>query len=235
MVEDAAQAIGAEFAGHPAGSMGDVGCLSFYPTKNLGGAGDGGMCTTPARRPGRSPAAVAWARHAATLLSPGDGHQQPLGFVPGRGAERESCRTWKHWADSAAAMPSATRNSSPMRDSTAAWAFRPRPRCGGTCGINTRCVSPAGSAMCCASRSPRPASAARSTIPWRSHQQECYRALGYGEWSCRETERAAREVLALPIYPELTLAEQTLVVDRIAAFFAGRRTSVTAPHAAATL
>ena len=46
VVEDCAQAIGAEFGGRRAGSMGDVGCFSFYPTKNLGGAGDGGMLTT---------------------------------------------------------------------------------------------------------------------------------------------------------------------------------------------
>ena len=43
VVEDAAQAIGAEDRGRRAGSMGQVGCISFYPTKNLGGAGDGGM------------------------------------------------------------------------------------------------------------------------------------------------------------------------------------------------
>ena len=46
MIEDAAQAIGATYHGRPAGSMGDIGCLSFYPTKNLGGFGDGGMLTT---------------------------------------------------------------------------------------------------------------------------------------------------------------------------------------------
>ena len=45
VVEDAAQSIGAEFDGRRAGSMGEIGCLSFYPTKNLGGAGDGGMLT----------------------------------------------------------------------------------------------------------------------------------------------------------------------------------------------
>ena len=46
VIEDAAQAIGAEAGGRRAGSIGDAGCLSFYPTKNLGGAGDGGMVTT---------------------------------------------------------------------------------------------------------------------------------------------------------------------------------------------
>ena len=46
VVEDAAQSIGATYKGQPAGSIGDIGCFSFYPTKNLGGFGDGGMLTT---------------------------------------------------------------------------------------------------------------------------------------------------------------------------------------------
>ncbi|MEI6341845.1 MAG: DegT/DnrJ/EryC1/StrS family aminotransferase [Verrucomicrobiota bacterium] len=46
VVEDCAQAIGATWNGRPLGGIGDIGCVSFYPTKNLGAAGDGGMCVT---------------------------------------------------------------------------------------------------------------------------------------------------------------------------------------------
>jgi dTDP-4-amino-4,6-dideoxygalactose transaminase len=46
VIEDAAQAIGAEYKGRRAGSMGDYGCFSFFPSKNLGGGGDGGMVVT---------------------------------------------------------------------------------------------------------------------------------------------------------------------------------------------
>jgi dTDP-4-amino-4,6-dideoxygalactose transaminase len=51
------------------------------------------------------------------------------------------------------------------------------------------------------------------------HRQECFSALGYGPGSLPETERAAREVLSLPIFPQLTLQEQESVVRGIAQYF----------------
>lgn len=57
------------------------------------------------------------------------------------------------------------------------------------------------------------------TTPYTIHLQPCYQGLGYQEGRFKEAERAAREVLALPIYPELTEKQQELVVHTVEQFF----------------
>jgi dTDP-4-amino-4,6-dideoxygalactose transaminase len=65
--------------------------------------------------------------------------------------------------------------------------------------------------------------------PLGLHEQDCFRYLGYSPTDLFETYRASREVLALPIFPELTAEEQQIVVDRTAAFFATGKNGHTVP------
>ena len=68
VIEDAAQAIGAEYKGKRAGSIGDYGCFSFFPSKNLGAAGDAGMVVTNNREQGGKTDAGAGARFETQIL-----------------------------------------------------------------------------------------------------------------------------------------------------------------------
>ena len=102
---------------------------------------------------------------------------------------------------------------------------------GGTSGINMWLRVPDG--LRTALRESLAASRIGTEIyyPLGVHQQECYRWLGYERGDLPETERAANEVMALPMFPELTAEQQKVVVGGIAAFFqnANRGHSLPAP------
>ena len=91
VIEDAAQAIGAEYKGRRAGSMGRYGCFSFFPSKNLGAAGDGGMVTDQRRRRGRKAPRPARSRLEAEVLPRDDRRQLPLRRAPGGHRHASSC------------------------------------------------------------------------------------------------------------------------------------------------
>ena len=90
VIEDAAQAIGATYKGRQAGTMGTAGCFSFFPSKNLGAFGDGGLLTTERRGAGARSAAAAQPRRRAEVLPQAHRRQLPPRCAAGRRAPREA-------------------------------------------------------------------------------------------------------------------------------------------------
>lgn len=218
LIEDAAQAIGAEWEGHRAGSIGEIGCFSFYPTKNLGGAGDGGMLTT------NDDAIAEWLR----LLRQHGMNPRYYHKVVGINSRLDSFQA----AVLNVKLPHLDQWSE-LRQANAARYFD----LFATAGLDRILTLPVAHPNCrhvwnqYVVRVPdgrrdalREFLAKRKIgseiyYPLGLHDQECFRYLGYKPGDLPETDRAAREVLALPIFPELTADEQKQVVDCIAAFF----------------
>ena len=90
LIEDAAQAFGAAWSGHPAGSLGDAAAFSFYPTKNLSAAGEAGMVTTSNADLAERATMLARPRHAQALLSRGSWLEQPTRHRAGSGTAGEA-------------------------------------------------------------------------------------------------------------------------------------------------
>jgi dTDP-4-amino-4,6-dideoxygalactose transaminase len=217
VIEDAAQAIGAELAGRRAGSMGQMGCLSFYPTKNLGGAGDGGMLTTNCdelaerlrllRVHGMRPR---YYHGVVGINSRLDAFQAAVLNVKlpqlDRWTEMRQANAQRYTEmftsaglDRLLGLPPVAaqrrhvwnqyvvRVPGRRRDELRQFLAEAR--------IGSEIYYPVG-----------------------LHQQECFGYLGCAPADLPETLRATEEVLALPIFPELTAGQQQRVVDRIAAF-----------------
>jgi dTDP-4-amino-4,6-dideoxygalactose transaminase len=216
VIEDTAQAIGAKFQGRPAGSLSAVSCLSFYPTKNLGAFGDAGMLTTHDKA-----LADRIRLFAAHGMNPRYYHQ-----LVGINSRLDS-------------IQAAVLNVKLTR--LAEWSARRADnarrydRMFAEAGLAERIALPATDRRCDhvwnqytiripggrrdAVKAQLAAAGVGSEVyyPVPLHLQKCFQLLGYGIGSLPETERAASEVLSLPIFPELTEQEQVTVVTRLAA------------------
>ena len=225
VVEDAAQALGAEyqFQGRTvkAGTMGKVGTFSFYPTKNLGAAGDAGavICRDEA-----------FAERVRLCRQHGMEQRYYHHFVGGNFRLDEI-----QAAVLAVKLPHLDRWSAARRG--AADVYREEF---GRLGLTDRITLPVEPyrergltnhhiyhqyVIRTARRDELREHLTRKEIgtaiyyPLALHEQDCFSYLGYRTGDLPEAERAARETLALPIYPELTRAQQRYVAEAIAEFF----------------
>lgn len=218
VIEDAAQSIGASYCGRQAGTIGQIGCFSFYPTKNLGAFGDAGLLTT--NDPDLAEKLAALRVHGSRrryfhdwvgINSRLDAIQAAVlnvklqyldGWTTARQAHAE------HYKRTFA------RHGVPVKVH--------EPACYQTRHIYNQFV------ITCDRRDELRAWLAESQIsseiyyPLSLHQQGCFLCLGYGEGDFPVSEDLARRVLALPIYPELHPEDIDYVVDRVAAFYALR-------------
>lgn len=221
VVEDAAQAIGADYRGRRAGTLGQLGCFSFFPTKNLGGFGDGGMVTA------NDPALAGRVR---SLRNHGFGEKYYNLEVGGNfrldamqaAVLRVKLRHLESWHESR------QRNAARYRDlfeeaglSSPEGPIVPPVEAGHGRHIYHQFV------IRCERRDELRGYLAENGIgsavyyPVPLHLQECFEGLGYSAGEFPVAESAARDCLALPIYPELTAEAAAEVVSALRAFYSG--------------
>ncbi len=222
LVEDAAQSIGATHRGRPAGSFGDAASFSFYPTKNLGGMGDGGLVTTSRAdlaskvRLLRSHGDTGRYEHAVIgLNSRMDAFQAAvlrvkLVKLDEWGAQRR--RIAALYSEGLGAV--AGEGAAPVR--------LPAALPPGDVSAWHQYVIRSGRRDDLAEFLRRRGIGSAVYYPAPVHLQPCFRELGVREGALPEAERACREVLALPIYPGLTDVEVEAVCEAVAAFHGAR-------------
>lgn len=219
VVEDACQAIGATYKDRNAGTMGDFGCFSFFPSKNLGGAGDGGMVITS------NPQLAERVR----LLRTHGSHQKYFHSIVGFNSRLDELQAailrvklpyLRQWSN--ARHENATRYGGDFRSA------------GLLSQITLPTVLPNRShifhqyVIRCKMRDELHASLKAAGVgteiyyPVSLHEQECFRMLGYTADDLPRSHSASKETLALPVYPELSDAQRHYVVDAAAAFYRGK-------------
>jgi len=234
VIEDAAQAIGAECAGRRVGSIGRTGCFSFYPTKNLGAFGDAGLVTTTDSA--LADRLRAMSRHGCT-------HDKYHHDHVGWNARLDELQAavlrvkFKHLEEwNRARIACAGRYDELFLEAGLADAQKAYP------DEKHPVVIPYRAPNCrhvfhqyvIRARDPAGGGAGRDALrkfladegvgtevyyPLPLHLQSCFHAWQGREGDFPEAERASREVLALPLYPELTPDQQRYVTAKVAEFY----------------
>jgi dTDP-4-amino-4,6-dideoxygalactose transaminase len=223
-IEDAAQSIGAAYKQRMAGSWGDVGCFSFYPTKNLGGCGDGGMLTT-------SDDAVA---ERLRLLAAHGMHPRYFHSVVGVNSRLDSMQAaalnvkikrLSEWTT--ARQENAARYGNLFADARLDRHIELPQVAPERCHVWNQFTIRVTDGRRDALRQYLTEVGVGTEIyyPRPLHLQDCFAEAGFPRGSLPVTEQAADEVLSLPIFPGLTVDQQRRVVQRISEFFASRQAS----------
>lgn len=236
VIEDAAQAIGSEYKGQRAGSMGHYGCFSFFPSKNLGAAGDGGMVTTNdaarAEKVSIMRAHGSKPKYYHKLIGGNfrlDALQAAIVTVKlkhlddwTRGRQKNALRYVKLFEAAGLAGNPVQLPRIPTSTAAQASASDHQSPVAGECTcrhIFNQFVIRVDQRDALLQWFKEKEIGTEVYYPVPLHQQECFAYLGYSAGSMPESEKAARETMALPIYPELTDAQAEYVVEQVARFY----------------
>jgi len=212
VIEDAAQSITSAYKGKKAGSIGTVGCFSFFPSKNLGGAGDGGMVVTNdeqlynrmkiMRNHGANP------KYYHKCVG-GNFRLDPIQAV----VLLVKLPHLDKWSE-------ARRRNAAFYDEKLAGTIVRTPY------ISPDCVSIYNQYVIRVPKRDQLVAYLKEKnigcevyYPHPMHLQECFRHLGYQKGDFPEAEKAAREVIAIPIYPELTDQMKNYIAGSVLSFF----------------
>jgi dTDP-4-amino-4,6-dideoxygalactose transaminase len=217
VIEDAAQAIGAaDPSGARAGSFGDVGCLSFFPTKNLGAFGDAGMCVTHD---------AALAEHMEVLRVHGGKPKYFHAFIGGNFRIDElqaavlniKLRHLDDW--SAARQRNAAYYDAAFAAARLGAALKTPHALAGARHIYNQYVLRVRERDALRQYLAEHGVGTEIYYPVPLHLQPCFAYLGGQPGDFLHAEQAAAETLALPIFPELRAAQLQYVVEQIAAYY----------------
>jgi dTDP-4-amino-4,6-dideoxygalactose transaminase len=219
VIEDACQAIGAARHGVKAGVLGDTACFSFFPSKNLGAFGDGGLVTTNDAKLHDALAMLRvhgsrtrYVHEAVGINSRLDALQAAVLKVKlahldhwAEGRRRNAGRYGQLFAQAGlqgqVTLPVTQSGNHHVFNQ---YTIRARRRDDLRNYLKDRQIG------------------TEIYYPIPMHLQECYGDLGHRKGDFPESERAAEEVLSLPIYPELTEDQLAYVVEQIKAFYSSR-------------
>ena len=208
LIEDACQAVGAKYKNRPAGALGHIGCFSFYPTKNLGGTGDGGMVVTDDEKLGE----------AVRMLRVHGSRTKYYHELVGTNSRLDALQAavllvkWKHldeWAEArrknAAFYDAAFKGSEVKTPYSELYNYH----------VYNQYVIRTPDREAVMERLKEKEIGYEVYYPLPLHLQRCFADLGGKMGDFPESETAAKEVLAIPVYPELTEEQKEKVVRTV--------------------